>query len=207
MDYRMTLAATAAAILVQGCASMSGQECMVADWQAVGYEDGVRGFTGDRIGNHRKACAKHGVAPDLAAYRAGREAGLREFCEPENGYNLGVRGGTYTGVCPADLDVDFFAAYTDGKRLHDLRSSVSQVENQIRTKENRIDEIEDKIARAGIRLISDASTPEERASLLTRTKNLAEERGTLENELDNLRIERSRRRDQLNEYEATQARL
>lgn len=207
MDHRRIMAIAATAIFVQGCASMSGQECMVADWQAVGYEDGVRGSAGDRIGNHRKACAKHGIAPDLAAYQAGREAGLREFCQPENGYNLGVRGANYGGVCPADLDVDFFAAYTDGKRLYNLRSSVSQVENQIRTKERRIDDIEDEIAKSGMRLISDASTPEERASLLTRTKNLAEERGSLETELDELRVERARRRDQLNEYEATQARL
>ena len=61
MDYRKILILAAMAIVVQGCASMSGQECMVADWQAIGYEDGVRGASGDRIGNHRKACAKHGL--------------------------------------------------------------------------------------------------------------------------------------------------
>ena len=207
MDYRRMLALLFSALIVQGCASMSSQECMVADWHAIGYEDGVRGSSGDRIGNHRKACAKHGVAPDLQAYRAGREAGLREFCQPENGYNLGVRGASYSGVCPADLDVDFFAAYTDGKRLYNLRSAVSQVENQIRANERRVDDIEDEIAKAGVRLISDASTPEERASLLTKTKNLAEERGSLEEELDDLRVERARRRQELTEYEATQARL
>jgi hypothetical protein len=207
MDYRKLLTVTAATLIVQGCASMSGQECMVADWQAIGYEDGVRGASGDRIGNHRRACAEHGVTPDLKAYQAGREAGLREFCTPENGYNLGLRGGSYAGVCPADLDIDFFAAYTDGKRLHNLRAAVNQVENEIRSKEHRIDDIEDEIAKAGLRLISETSTSEERASLLVRTKNLAEERGNLESDLDDLRVERKRRREQLNEYEATQARL
>jgi hypothetical protein len=207
MDYRKIIGLAAIAIVVQGCASMSGQECMVADWQAIGYEDGVRGAGGDRIGNHRKACAKHGMTPDLQAYRTGREAGLREFCQPENGYNLGVRGASYAGVCPADLDVDFFAAYTDGKRLYKLRSQVSQVETQIRSKERRLDDIEDELTQAGVRLISEESTTAERAALLTKTKNLAEEYGTIENELDNLKVERAQRRQELNEYEATQARL
>lgn len=207
MDYRRLLTMAAVAFIVQGCASMSGQECLVADWQAIGYEDGVRGLSADRIGNHRKACAKHGVAPDLQAYQAGRAAGLREFCQPENGYNLGVRGAAYSGACPADLDVDFYAAYQDGKRLYNLRRSVSSVESQIRAKERRIDDIEDEIAKTGIRMISDASTPEERASLLAKTKNLAEERGNLETELDNLRIERAQRQQELREYEMTQARL
>ncbi|UCG71626.1 MAG: DUF2799 domain-containing protein [Chromatiales bacterium] len=207
MDYRKILGLAVMVMVVQGCASMSGQECMVADWQAIGYEDGVRGSTADRIGNHRKACAKHGIAPDLKAYQTGREAGLREFCQPENGYNLGVRGASYSGVCPADLDVDFYAAYSDGKRLYSLRSSVSQVETQIRSKERRLNDIEDEVTQAGVRMISEESTPEERVALLTKTKHLAEEYGTLEEELDNLRIERAKRRQELSEYEATQARL
>ena len=84
MDYRKIIGLAAIAIVMQGCASMSGQECMVADWQAIGYEDGVRGSTADRIGNHRKACAKHGIAPDLQAYQKGRDAGLR--------FSLGMLG-------------------------------------------------------------------------------------------------------------------
>ena len=54
---------------MSGCASMSADECAVSDWNAIGYEDGAQGYTADRLGNHRKACAKHGVAPDLQAYQ------------------------------------------------------------------------------------------------------------------------------------------
>jgi hypothetical protein len=207
MPHRNLLYLIALVLVLPGCASMSGQECAVADWEAVGYEDGVRGASGDRIGNYRKACAKHGVAPDLKAYQTGREAGLREYCRPENGYNLGVRGGTYSGVCPVDLDVDFFAAYTDGKRLYELRASVRRIDTQIRANEQRLDDIESELTQAGIRLISTESTSEERAQLLTRTKNLAEEYGRIESELENLREERVRARDALNEHEATIARL
>lgn len=207
MDYRKILAMMAAVLVVQGCSSMSGQECAVADWQSVGYEDGVRGSSADRIGNYRKACAKHGVSPDLQAYREGRAAGLREFCRPDNGYNLGVRGRNYNGVCPADLDEEFFAAYQSGKRLYTLRRAVSSIESQIRSNEERVDEIEDEIASMGMRMIASETTSEERAQLLVKTKNLAEERGRLEAELDELRAERIQARAELTEYEATQARL
>jgi hypothetical protein len=195
------------AVGLSGCASMSGQECLVADWEAIGYEDGARGAGGDRIGQHRKACAKHGVAPELQAYQAGREAGLREFCQPENGYNLGLRGASYAGVCPAELDIAFFAAYSDGKRLHDLRTSLGRIDGQIRAKEQRLDDIEDELTAAGLRLISTESTAEERVQLLTQTKNLAEEHGRIESDLDSLREDRVRAKDALTEYEATLARL
>jgi hypothetical protein len=57
------LAATAA---LSGCNSMSAQECLATDWRTVGYEDGVNGYAGDRIGRYRNACSEHGVTPNLA---------------------------------------------------------------------------------------------------------------------------------------------
>src|SRR5215468_2471108 len=94
-----TLAAVGLATLLAGCASMSKDECLAVDWRTIGYEDGVEGRSGDRIAEHRKACAKYGVRADLDLYQQGRNQGLREFCQPVNGYRLGVRGGTYYGVC------------------------------------------------------------------------------------------------------------
>ncbi|MET0809299.1 MAG: DUF2799 domain-containing protein [Pseudoxanthomonas sp.] len=81
-------------LALSGCATMNKDECLTVDWRTVGYEDGVAGRSGDRIAQHRKACAKHGVAPDLDAYQSGRDQGLREYCQPDNGYQLGARGGT-----------------------------------------------------------------------------------------------------------------
>jgi hypothetical protein len=44
---------------------MSADECAVSDWRAIGFEDGSQGYTSDRLGDHRKACAKHGMAPNF----------------------------------------------------------------------------------------------------------------------------------------------
>jgi hypothetical protein len=68
---------------LSGCATLSEEECAMSDWHTIGFEDGSRGYTADRLGDHRRACAGggqyHGVcAPELEpefldAYRAGRE--------------------------------------------------------------------------------------------------------------------------------------
>ena len=64
--YRIATIALLAGGL-HGCAGMNSAECMSTDWSTIGYEDGVNGYTGDRIGHYRKACGKHGVTPDLVA--------------------------------------------------------------------------------------------------------------------------------------------
>ena len=66
----------AAIIFVSGCASLSKEECQTADWRTIGYEDGVQGRPEARIGEHRKACAEHGVALELETYRSGWDEGV-----------------------------------------------------------------------------------------------------------------------------------
>lgn len=202
MQWKALAILASVTLLMQGCATMSGQECMVSDWRAVGYEDGVRGQTADRVGQHRKACAKHGITPDLDAYQAGREAGLREFCNPDNGFDLGSRGGSYRGVCPPDLADDFLAAYRSGKQLHDLETTVRSLTSQINAKRRRMDKIDNELAKAEAALVAEGTTPEERVRWLSETKSLAEERGQLETEILNLVVEKARREDELREYRA-----
>ena len=96
------------AILLSGCASgLSKEECHLADWRTIGYEDGVRGLAQSRISGHRKACAEHGVAMNLDAYRGGWDEGVRRYCQPANGFRQGRAGSRYNGVCPADLEPAF----------------------------------------------------------------------------------------------------
>ena len=117
--YRVS-AMTMLGLLLAACSSstMNRDECMAVDWRTVGYEDGVAGRAGDRIGEHRKACAEYGVTPNLAAYQAGRAEGLREYCQPHNGYRYGAEGRAYYGACPADLAQPFVEAYDAGHELY-----------------------------------------------------------------------------------------
>ncbi|MCJ7558044.1 MAG: DUF2799 domain-containing protein, partial [Gammaproteobacteria bacterium] len=138
MKYPMRQIAALLALLalgtLPGCASMSQDECKLADWYTVGFEDGSRGAGADRIGHHRQACAEHGVAPDLQAYQAGRAEGLREFCRPATGFLLGSGGSNYAGVCPDELETAFLPAYQDGRHLYQLQAQVKAVDSQIKGK-------------------------------------------------------------------------
>ena len=126
---------------MSGCASMSSDECLTSDWEAIGYEDGARGFTSDRLSQHRKACAKHGVTPDFAAYQSGREQGLIEYCQPGRGFDIGANGGRYNGVCDVNLEAEFLDAYKAGYHLYSLRSNVNRATSSINAKENEIERI------------------------------------------------------------------
>ena len=86
--------------LLSGCATLSKQECMVGDWQTIGYNDGVAGYRSDRLASHTKACAKAGVAPDYQAWERGRQSGLKQYCTVNNAYNVGRRGRQLNTVCP-----------------------------------------------------------------------------------------------------------
>jgi len=196
-----------ATIALGGCASMSADECMATDWMTVGYEDGVRGYTADRIGQHRKACGKHGVAPDFVAYQDGRAQGLQEYCQPGRGFSVGSSGGRYYGVCSAELEPDFLDAYNTGHHLYTLRSNVNRANSQINAKQNELDNIEDDIRNTQARLIAPETTTEERIMLLADLKDLSERTGQIEAELVELYDFRARSQVELENYQVAVADL
>ena len=188
---------------LSGCASMSADECTMSDWRTIGFEDGAQGYTADRLGNHRKACAKHGVAPDFEAYQSGRSEGLRQFCQPSRGFNLGASGGRYNGVCPGDMEPDFVDAFNSGHTLHNLRASVNSASYQISAKKAELERSEKRIIEAELGLISRETTTEDRILLLAELKDLSERTGQLEAEIVALVEERVVYEQQLAAYEQT----
>jgi len=190
---------------LSGCASMSADECVMSDWSAVGYEDGARGYTSERFGQHRKACAEHGVSADFQAYQQGRSQGLQEFCQPGRGYTVGVNGGRYHGVCPVELEGQFVEAYNAGYKLYSLRAAVNSANSAIYKKESELKYAEDRIVAIGIELIAEKATTEQRIALLAEMKGLSEREGELESEIEYLVAERARAEQELQYYEQTVA--
>ena len=190
---------------LSGCASMSSEECTNSDWVAIGYEDGSRGYTADKFGSRRKACAKHGVTADFTAYKEGREEGLVEFCQPSRGYSLGVNGGAYYGVCDIAMEEEFLDAYRVGSQLHSLRSNVNNANSRIYSKEAELKRNREKIRDKQAELISDDVTPQDRLLLLTDIRELAERSGELEAEIEQLVADKARHEDELKDYEQTVA--
>ncbi|MGH8240077.1 MAG: DUF2799 domain-containing protein, partial [Steroidobacteraceae bacterium] len=199
----LKLGILAAMAAVAGCNSMSAQECQSTDWQTVGYEDGVNGYSGDRIGRYRNACSEHGVTPDLARYQAGRDQGLHEFCKPANGFRVGARGAGYSGVCPTDLDESFVDAYQSGRQLYALRSRVGSTQDQIYSMRAELDQIDKDLASVAARIVDPSLTAEQRAQLVVDTKHLAERKGEFKARIPQLEGELVGYQRELDDYRAT----
>ncbi len=156
-----------------GCASLDRDECVTADWYGVGLEDGARGRPVERLGDHRRACAKHNVTPDAARYVAGRNDGLKSFCTYERGYSEGRAGNAYAAACPEPSS--FLAGYQRGRELHELH--------------RRLAEVDKDIARTKTALKEGIPNPRTRANEVERLEALTREAEQLE-----LRIQEAERR-------------
>lgn len=196
------VALLAIAVATSGCASMSREECQALDWRTVGYEDGVRGATGDRIGEHRKACAEYGVRPDLDAYRTGRESGLREFCREGNGYRVGLAGVEYAGVCPSSLEPEFLRGYEAGRSYYVLEARVANADAALEARRRELDGLEHGIVWQTAAVVDGASTPQDRVDAVVGAANLAERMGRLKQEIAGLEYELAQAQRELDAYRA-----
>jgi hypothetical protein len=169
-----------------GCAGMGAEECRTADWRAIGYEDGVRGQSPAYFGTRRKACAEHGVPADFDAWLAGRGEGVAHYCRPHHGYQLGLQGEPYAGICPAPLEGRFLAAHAAGYGLYERGAALDQMRRRLHHSRERARSIEYRLAESAALLISPSLQPAERATLVVELKQLTEEKIDLARAIEQL---------------------
>lgn len=126
------------AVTLAGCETMSKDECRSADWAQVGYQDGREGRARSRIESITESCTKTNVAPDRERYFIGRNKGLREYCTPAHGFELGKNGAIYSRVCPPESANGFEASYKNGHRIYDASQVVSKLEDKRHKLEDRL---------------------------------------------------------------------
>lgn len=90
--FRLVVLALMSLTALASCASMSEEECQVANWEARGLSDGTNGRSIGAFQRFENACARYTIAPDFEAYQQGRLRGLEQFCTPEGVYAAGLRG-------------------------------------------------------------------------------------------------------------------
>ncbi len=181
-----TAAMLAVLILLQGCATLDRDECKLADWRLIGYQDGVAGKSAARVGEYREDCAKHAVVPDLDAYRAGREEGLQHYCTASNGYRLGNAGRGFAAVCPTALEADFREAYNAGRKLYLARSAVNKTHSQLKQHKRTLTNLEDDRAQKLAALIADDLKADQRVMIVYELNELQQEMNSVEDELVDL---------------------
>ncbi|WP_394124788.1 DUF2799 domain-containing protein [Psychrobacter nivimaris] len=147
--------------LLAGCATLSKQECLIGDWQAIGYNDGVAGYHSDRLASHTKACAKASVAPDYQAWERGRKLGLQQYCTINNAYNIGRRGRQLNNVCPIAMANTLQTANQKGLDYYALDSQLDKDSRLLDTYQSEFDKLENG------EMLDFANEKEARARLLS----------------------------------------
>lgn len=137
--------------LLGGCATLSQNECLTADWYQIGLRDGYDGQPRARLAQHRDACTRFGVRPDEPAYFSGREQGLHQYCTDRRGFEVGSAGRTYRQVCTPLTEPDFLRGYRLGQDLHRDRERARQIEQDTRELERRLSDTEDAEERESLR--------------------------------------------------------
>lgn len=175
------VAAAAGAILgLASCATMSEEQCLAGDWGGQGYSDGASGLSMSRLDEHAEACAKHGVVPDAAAYRAGRQQGLPRYCTPTNGFRAGRTGSGYGGVCPANLEADFLPAYRDGQIVHAAEQALTDARGRVESLGRELEHLDEKITGKQAELRAEGLTDAQRDQIRDRIQEIRRERANAE---------------------------
>lgn len=190
---------------LSGCAGMSEEDCLVADWRTVGFEDGADGRPVATIGDYREACGRHGVSPDLDSYRSGHAEGVEAYCRPGRGFEVGRRGASYQGVCPAELEPAFLDAYRSGRHLHELETGVRRIENAISRNQRERERIKQELTSIAAAIAGSETSSEERVALAAEAAELGNRHGELSAEHDDLLEEHAVAVLELEEYRDTLA--
>lgn len=191
-------------MVLSGCAKMMNEnQCLVADWRTVGFEDGSQGRGEQWISKRSEACSEYGVTVDLDQYLFGREQGLETFCQPRRGFDMGMRGNVYENVCPRALETDFLIAYQDGRELNDRRSEVNQLEHAVSSAYGTLAALSDDITATTVALATAPDmTNQERINYALDLKNMAEERGRIQASLPQMEADLGAARYELDSYTA-----
>lgn len=109
-------------IIFTSCATLTKEQCATMNWRDLGFRDASQGYSSTRLSQHVNSCSKHGLTIDNTSYSSGYSDGLRLFCTPERGYELGRAGSFVTATCPADLATAFQISYERGKQEREIAS-------------------------------------------------------------------------------------
>ncbi|WP_339913275.1 DUF2799 domain-containing protein [uncultured Brevundimonas sp.] len=178
MKHLILAAAGAVSMLALGsCATMSEDQCLAGAWGEQGYADGRSGLLASRLEDHASACAKFDVVPNSRAYFSAREDGLREYCTPVRGFQVGREGSTYAGVCPSQLEVGFLPAYQDGQMVYAAEQAVSSARSRVESFGARAEHLDEKIIAKQAELRAEGLTDAERDQIRERIGEIRHERG------------------------------
>ncbi|BBB24751.1 DUF2799 domain-containing protein [Amphritea japonica] len=149
-----------------GCATLDREDCLTANWELIGFNDGVVGRSAERLEQHREACSEYGVVPQMEDYLQGYDRGTDRYCTAANGYKIARAGQAYTSACIADYYPGFERGFELGQEAFEQVDRVKRMTKTLQQlrKEQRADESE--VSEKRDQLIADGISSDQRAGLL-----------------------------------------
>ena len=172
------------ALLPQGCATLSGNECETADWWLIGQEDGSEGLALTRLEEYRESCAEHGVTPDRDAYAEGHRSGLAVYCTRFTGYKVGRSGRPYHGICEGPLAEAFEPGLRRGRMVRTLETEAWDIKRKREDLKEKIGRLEHERKTLQEKLAADESIPQDREDIAERVVELGQELEVLKQEYE-----------------------
>lgn len=172
------------ALLLQGCATLSENECEAADWWLIGQEDGSEGLSLAHIEEHQESCAEHGVTPDRDAYAKGHRSGLAVYCTRFTGYKVGRSGRPYHGICDGSLAEAFEPGLRRGRMVRTLETEAWDIKRKRESLGDKIGRMEHERKTLQEKLAADESIPQDRESMAEKIEELGRELKVLKQEYE-----------------------
>lgn len=113
--------------------------CANADWWELGRQDGARGMSLDFFKTRTQKCPSTDKLNRENLYVNGRNSGLIDYCQANNGYEIGRTGQLYFYVCPIDVESEFLTQYRKGKKVYQLELANKTLTEEIDRRISRLE--------------------------------------------------------------------
>jgi hypothetical protein len=191
-----------AGVILAGCATMSPEECLQANWEEIGYNDAIEGRSVSRSQAHREACAETGVNVDFELYRHGYALGLPYYCTRETGFESGDHGGEYAAQCVSENFPDYASGYSEGLDVFALKRELRELEERIDDKSEQANALLSQIRQLRITRDNDQLPSDTRREARYQLTQLESLYGTLYREIESLNQERDQLAAEIGELTA-----
>lgn len=161
---RLASLLVAAALILSGCSGMSKKDCINADWYNMGLQDGSAGFPVTQINNYVAMCSDHDVPVNRTDYQRGHEQGIVQFCQPSNGYQLGLSGRSLPNVCPANLAEAFAAEHERGYQEFQIQRDINNAQSAISQANAQVTQLEQQLLNATAQLYAAVNESEKQSA-------------------------------------------
>jgi len=116
------------------CAQTAPVACQEVDWYELGRQDGAKGHTGENLKGRRQVtavCEDSDPSLNEAFYNNGFDAGVAQYCSPQNGFELGHAGLAVADICPPLAREDFTQHVEQGRRLAQIENEKQNIDTRL----------------------------------------------------------------------------